>query len=72
MPVYDHFHIIKLYNEKLTGLRRDLYREAIEGLHKEVLKGIRWLLLKNPENLDPKKREQEETLESDLQTSGRS
>jgi transposase len=57
--VYDPFHIIKLYNEKLTGLRRDLYREAIEGLHKEVLKGIRWLLLKHPENLDPKKRERE-------------
>jgi transposase len=57
--VYDHFHIIKLYNEKLTALRRDLYREAIEGLQKDVLKGIRWLLLKNPENLDPKKRERE-------------
>ena len=25
--------------------------------HKEVLKGTRWLLLKNPENLDPKKDE---------------
>ena len=59
MLVYDHFHIIKLYNDKLTGLRRDLYREAVEGLHKDVLKGIRWLLLKNRENLDPKKREQE-------------
>jgi transposase len=57
--VYDHFHIIKLYNEKLTALRRDLYREATEGLGKDVLKGIRWLLLKNPENLDPKKRERE-------------
>jgi transposase len=57
--VYDHFHIIKLYNEKLTGLRRDLYHEATEGLHKDVLKGIRWLLLKNPENLDPKKHERE-------------
>ena len=57
--VYDHFHIIKLYNEKLTELRRDLYREATEGLHKDVLKGIRWLLLKNPENLDPKKQERE-------------
>jgi len=57
--VYDHFHIIKLYNDKLTALRRDLYREAVEGLHKDVLKGIRWLLLKNPENLDPKKRERE-------------
>jgi transposase len=57
--VYDHFHIIKLYNEKLTALRRDLYREAVDGLQKDVLKGIRWLLLKNPENLDPKKRERE-------------
>lgn len=57
--VYDHFHIIKLFNDKLTGLRRDLYRQAVEGLQKDVLKGIRWLLLKNPENLDPKKRERE-------------
>ena len=50
--VFDHFHIIKLFNEKLSGLRRDLYREATEKLHKNVLKGTRWLLLKNPENLD--------------------
>jgi transposase len=57
--VYDHFHVIKLFNDKLTDLRRDLYRQAVEGLHKDVLKGIRWLLLKNPENLDPKKRERE-------------
>jgi transposase len=57
--VYDHFHIIKLYNDKLTALRRDLYREAVEGLDKDVLKGIRWLLLKNPENLDPEKNERE-------------
>ena len=57
--VYDHFHVIKLYNEKLTELRRDLYREAKEGLQKDVLQGIRWLLLKNPENLNPLKREAE-------------
>jgi len=50
--VFDHFHIIKLFNEKLSGLRRDLYREATEQLHRDVLKGTRWLLLKNPENLD--------------------
>jgi transposase len=55
--VYDHFHVIKLYNEKLTALRRDLHREAVEGLGKDVLKGIRWLLLKNPENLDTTKNE---------------
>ena len=50
--VFDHFHLIKLFNEKLSNLRRDLYREAKEQLHKDVLKGTRWLLLKNPENLD--------------------
>lgn len=49
--VFDHFHVIKLMNEKLTTLRRDLYRELTTGLHRDVLKGIRWLLLKNPENL---------------------
>jgi transposase len=51
--VFDHFHILKLFHEKLSDLRRDLYREATEKLHKDVLKGTRWLLLKNPENLDP-------------------
>ena len=49
--VFDRFHIIKLYNEKLTGLRRALYREATD-MDKAVLKGTRWLLLKRPENLD--------------------
>lgn len=55
--VFDHFHIIKLFNEKLSDLRRDLYREATEQLHKDVLKGTRWLLLKNPENLGPARQE---------------
>jgi transposase len=55
--VFDHFHVIKLYNEKLSDLRRDVYREVTDLMHKDVLKGTRWLLLKNPENLDPKKNE---------------
>jgi len=50
--VFDHFHIIKLFNEKLTKLRRDLQREAESGPDKLALKGTRWLLLKNPNNLD--------------------
>jgi transposase len=58
LHVFDHFHIIKLYNEKLTDLRRELYREVTDLMHKKILKGILWLLLKNPENLDPKKNEQ--------------
>lgn len=48
--VFDHFHIVKMFNDKLSELRRDLQREA-EGTGKEVLKGTRWLLLKNPKNL---------------------
>ena len=59
MIVFDRFHIIKLFNEKLTQLRRDLYRQATDDLHKQVLKGTRWLLLKNHENLDPVKGEPE-------------
>lgn len=55
--VFDHFHVVKLMNEKLTALRRDLYREATEKFDKDVLKGTRWLLLKNPENLDDDKGE---------------
>jgi transposase len=55
--VFDHFHVIKLMNEKLTDLRRDLYREATDLLQKNVLKGTRWLLLKNPENLRDERNE---------------
>jgi len=50
--VFGHFHIIKQFNVKLTKLRRELQREAENGLSKPVLKGIRWLLLNNPGNLD--------------------
>jgi transposase len=55
--VFDHFHVVKLFNDKLTELRRALYQEATDVQHKEVLKGTRWLLLKNAENLDEEKDE---------------
>ena len=55
--VFDRFHVVKLFNEKLSDLRRALHREATDVLHKKVLKGTRWLLLKNPENLDAAKDE---------------
>jgi transposase len=50
--VFDHFHIVRLFNEALSTLRRQLYRQATPRWHKDVLKGTRWLLLKHPENLD--------------------
>jgi transposase len=55
--VFDRFHVAKLFNEKLSELRRALHREATDVMHKEVLKGTRWLLLKDPENLDAEKDE---------------
>lgn len=57
--VFDHFHVIKLYNDKLANLRRELHRDMTDELQKRVLKGTRWLLLKNPENLNDDKNEKE-------------
>lgn len=57
--VFDRFHVIKLYNEKLSDLRRALYHQLAESMQKDVLKGVRWLLLKRPENLDASRREPE-------------
>jgi transposase len=57
--VFDRFHVVKLFNEKLSDLRRALYREATDTMHKQVLKGTRWLLLKNAENLDKEKSEKQ-------------
>ena len=48
--VLDHFHLVKWFNDKLSLLRRQLYREA-DALGKEVLKSSRYLLLKAPKNL---------------------
>jgi len=57
--IFDHFHVVKLLNDKLSELRRQLHHQASTKLEKKVLKGTRWLLLKNPENLDPEKNERQ-------------
>lgn len=57
--VFDHFHVIKLFNDKLSAFRRELYHEAQSDRQRRVLKGTRWLLLKNPENLDSGHNEQQ-------------
>lgn len=57
--VFDRFHLVKLLNEHLTDLRRELHREAEAGLGKPVLKGVRWLLLKSSENLNDDRGERE-------------
>ena len=62
--VFDHFHVIKLFNDKLSDFRRALHRDATK-IGKQVLKGTRWLLLKNHDNLDDNRNEKER-LESAL------
>jgi len=62
--VFDHFHVIKLYNDKLSELRRAMHRELADTMHKTVLKGVRWLLLKRPENLDRARKEPERLAEA--------
>jgi transposase len=62
--VFDHFHVVKLFNDKLSAFRRELYRELGDTGQRKILKGTRWLLLKNPENLDPCRNEQERLQEA--------
>lgn len=56
--VFDRFHVMKLFNDKLAQLRRQLYHQATAE-HRRVLKGVRWLLVKRPEHLDPARQERE-------------
>jgi transposase len=54
--VFDRFHIVKLMNEKLDLLRREVQNEA-DTMLKKTIKGLRWLLLKHSDNLDPERNE---------------
>ena len=52
--VFDHFHVIKLMNDALDNLRKQLQNQ-LDKIGKKTLKGSRYLLLANFENLDQKK-----------------
>lgn len=45
--VVDHFHVTKLMNEKLDQLRRQLWHAERDVNKRKVIKGTRWLLLRN-------------------------
>jgi transposase len=55
---FDRFHVMKLMNERLDALRRELVNEAQGTEAKKAIKGLRWLLLHRADNLekDAKKR----------------
>ena len=49
--VFDHFHVVKLMNDTLDRLRRQAYNQEANLMKRKVLKGIRWLLLCNGEDI---------------------
>lgn len=48
--IYDHFHVIKLMNDKLNAIRRRLMSQ-LDTDAKSALKGMRFHLLRNQEDL---------------------
>jgi len=48
--VADRFHVMKQLNERLTQMRRSIQKRADEATQ-QVLKGSRWLLVKNRDEL---------------------
>ncbi len=55
--IYDKFHIVKNLNKALSDLRINLYREEKDLNKRAVLKGTRWILMKNQKNLSDKRDE---------------
>jgi len=57
---FDHFHLAQHFSKSIDRLRVSEAKKSSKS-HKELYKGTRWLLLKNPEKL---KDDQQETLNS--------
>ena len=53
--VFDHFHVVKLMNEKLDDIRRTQYHMEKDVNKRKVLKGTRYLLLGKGEDILDKK-----------------
>ncbi len=49
--VFDHFHVVKLMNEHLDDIRRKVYNTEKDINKRKVLKGTRYLLLGNGEDI---------------------
>ena len=59
--LFDRFHIVKHLNEAVEAARRDLWRQ-LTSKQRVSFKGTRWLLLKNPWNLNSGQKERLSTL----------
>jgi transposase len=58
--VFDRFHIERNLNQALSDIRKAIFRDEVDLNNRKLIKGTRWLLLKNNQNLnegtDEKKR----------------
>ena len=59
--LFDRFHIVKHLNEAVDAARRELWRQ-LTTQQRVSFKGTRWLLLKNPWNLNNGQKERLSTL----------
>jgi len=59
--LFDRFHIVKHLNEAVDATRRELWRR-LTTKERTTFKGTRWLLLKNPWNLNDNQKERLSTL----------
>jgi len=59
--LFDRFHIVKHLNESVDAVRLDLWRR-LTSKERTTFKGTRWLLLKNPWNLNHGQKERLSTL----------
>jgi len=50
--VFDHFHVIKMMNDKVDKVRRRI-TAGLDDAHKKLLKNQRFLFLRSVEKLDP-------------------
>jgi len=59
--LFDRFHIVKHLNDAVGAVRRELWRQ-LAAKERASFKGTRWLLLKNPWNLNQDQKERLSTL----------
>ena len=59
--LFDRFHTVKHLNEAVDAVRRELCRR-VTSRERVTVKGTRWLLLKNPWNLNQDQKEWLSTL----------
>jgi transposase len=66
----DRFHVMKNFQECLTGARRELQRQ-LSGPERDELKGSRWLWVTNPENLSAEAQQRLQALKERFPSLGR-